>query len=139
MLERGMETYGADEYESLWRYVKIAATLPAKGVRDVALRMRWMSRRAGKNGDGARGSKRKGGVANGERGGDGDGGGKGGGGGKGKKSKGSTRPPSVFSVGLTSPPGNAARANGGVVNGHHGGRERRRQRPTPSRAAALAP
>ena len=76
VLERGMETYGADEYKSLWRYIKIAATLPAKGVRDVALRMRWMSRRAGKNGDGARGSKRKG-VANGG-GGDGDGGGKGG-------------------------------------------------------------
>ena len=117
VLERGMETYGADEYKSLWRYIKIAATLPAKGVRDVALRMRWMSRRAGKNGDGARGSKRKG-VANGGGGGggDGDAGGKGGGGGKGKK-KGSTKPPSVFSVGLTSPP---ARANGGVVNGHHG-------------------
>ena len=110
VLERGMETYGADEYKSLWRYIKIAATLPAKGVRDVALRMRWMSRRAGKNGDGARGSKRKG-VANGGGGGDGDAGGKGGGGGKGKK-KGSTKPPSVFSVGLTSPKG--------VMNGHHG-------------------
>ena len=24
VLERGMETYGADEYKSLWRYIKIA-------------------------------------------------------------------------------------------------------------------
>jgi hypothetical protein len=62
VLERGMETYGSDAYASLWRYIKIAATLPAKGVRDVALRMRWMNKRLGKNNGGngeARGSKRK--------------------------------------------------------------------------------
>ena len=80
VLERGMETYGADEYKSLWRYIKIlaAATSLPRGASGTWRWMRWMSRRAGKNGDGARGSKRKG-VANGGGGGggDGDGGGKG--------------------------------------------------------------
>ena len=124
VLERGMETYGADAYASLWRYIKIAATLPAKGVRDVALRMRWMNKRLGKNNGGngeARGSKRKASSP------DADDKAKGGGGGSGAKGKkkGSTRPPSVFSVGLASPPPGHTNGhtnghmNGHVANGHH--------------------
>jgi hypothetical protein len=129
VLERGMETYGADAYASLWRYIKIAATLPAKGVRDVALRMRWMNKRLGKNNGGngeARGSKRKASSPDADD--KAKGGGGGGGGTKGKK-KGSTRPPSVFSVGLASPPPGHTNGhtnghmnghmNGHVANGHH--------------------
>ena len=44
-LEDGLLTYAEGAYDSLWRYVKIAANLPAKGVRDVALRVRWMKRK----------------------------------------------------------------------------------------------
>ena len=36
--------------ESLWRYVRIAARLPNKGVRDVAMRVRWMKRKGIKSG-----------------------------------------------------------------------------------------
>ena len=42
-LEDGLLTYAEGAYDSLWRYVKIAANLPA-GVRDVALRVRWRKR-----------------------------------------------------------------------------------------------
>ena len=44
-----MKQYPLDKFTSLWQYIKIASSLPEKGVRDVALRIRWMSRRdAGK-------------------------------------------------------------------------------------------
>lgn len=42
-LEEGLSRY-ADE-PSIMRYIKIAATLPDKTVRDVALRCRWMTRK----------------------------------------------------------------------------------------------
>jgi len=45
VLEKGLETFPESAYGGLWRYVKIAAHLPAKGVRDVALRVRWMKRK----------------------------------------------------------------------------------------------
>ena len=45
VLEKGLETFPESAYGGLWRYVKIAARLPAKGVRDVALRVRWMKRK----------------------------------------------------------------------------------------------
>ena len=45
VLEKGLQTYAESAYGGLWRYVKIAAHLPAKGVRDVALRVRWMKRK----------------------------------------------------------------------------------------------
>lgn len=55
VLEEGLRLYTAEQYTSLWRYIKIAANLPYKGVRDVALRVRWMSRRdAGGGGGGGR-------------------------------------------------------------------------------------
>jgi len=41
--------------ESLWRYVRIAARLPNKGVRDVAMRVRWMKRKGIKSGAAAAG------------------------------------------------------------------------------------
>ena len=44
ILEQGLRTYTQERYASLWRYIKCASHLPAKGVRDVALRVRWMSR-----------------------------------------------------------------------------------------------
>ena len=45
ILEKGLRTYAEGAYEGPWRYIKIAAHLPAKGVRDVALRVRWMKRK----------------------------------------------------------------------------------------------
>ena len=42
-LEDGLLTYAEGAYDSLWRYVKMPRT--AKGVRDVALRVRWMKRK----------------------------------------------------------------------------------------------
>ena len=45
ILENGLRTYAEGAYEGPWRYIKIAAHLPAKGVRDVALRVRWMKRK----------------------------------------------------------------------------------------------
>jgi len=47
VLEEGLEKYAAEQVTSLWRYIKIAADLPAKGPRDVALRIRWISQREG--------------------------------------------------------------------------------------------
>jgi hypothetical protein len=40
-LEAGMARYPPDHYDMVQRYVKIAAMLPRKSVRDVALRARW--------------------------------------------------------------------------------------------------
>lgn len=37
-----MDRYPADRYHGLERYVRIAALLPRKGARDVALRIRWL-------------------------------------------------------------------------------------------------
>ncbi|XP_016186815.1 uncharacterized protein LOC107628744 isoform X4 [Arachis ipaensis] len=48
-LEEGLARY-ADE-PSIMRYIKIAATLPDKTVRDVALRCRWMTRKRRKSED----------------------------------------------------------------------------------------
>ena len=62
-LEDGLRTYAEGAYESLWRYVKIAAKLPAKGVRDVALRVRWMKRKRAGEKTGAK--RRKASGANG--------------------------------------------------------------------------
>ena len=47
VLEHGLAVFSPERYTSLWRYIKIAANLPAKGVRDVALRVRWMTKRGG--------------------------------------------------------------------------------------------
>ena len=47
VLEEGIKKYTTEQYTSLWRYIKIAAHLPSKGVRDVALRVRWMTRKEG--------------------------------------------------------------------------------------------
>jgi len=43
-LETGLLKWPADRTPPLERYLRIAATLAAKGVRDVALRVRWMGR-----------------------------------------------------------------------------------------------
>ena len=40
-LEAGMVRYPPDRFDLVQRYVKIAAMLPRKSVRDVALRVRW--------------------------------------------------------------------------------------------------
>ncbi|XP_028766921.1 uncharacterized protein LOC114724680 isoform X2 [Neltuma alba] len=48
-LEEGLSRY-SDE-PSIMRYIKIAATLPDKTVRDVALRCRWMTRKRRKPGE----------------------------------------------------------------------------------------
>lgn len=40
-LEAGMARYPPDHFDMVQRYVKIAAMLPRKSVRDVALRARW--------------------------------------------------------------------------------------------------
>lgn len=40
-LEAGMQRYPPDRFDVVQRYVKIAAMLPRKSVRDVALRCRW--------------------------------------------------------------------------------------------------
>lgn len=37
--------YAADKMSSLSRYIKVAAALPHKSVRDVALRVRWIGRK----------------------------------------------------------------------------------------------
>lgn len=42
--QAGMQRFPSEKYSSVQRYIKIAATLPEKGVRDVALRIRWMSK-----------------------------------------------------------------------------------------------
>ena len=60
VLENGLQAFAATTHSSLWRYIKCAANLPAKGVRDVALRVRWMRRARG---GGVK--KRKGGTAGG--------------------------------------------------------------------------
>ena len=44
LAQAGLQRFPADRFSSVQRYVKIAATLGSKGVRDVALRVRWMSR-----------------------------------------------------------------------------------------------
>lgn len=81
VLEEGLQKYSADKFTSLWRYIKIASDLPAKGVRDVALRIRWMSRKdSGKKRkvDDAAGLQKKGRPQ--------------------KEREQSSRPPSVFSM-----------------------------------------
>lgn len=45
ILEQGLQRFSASKMTPLMRYVKIAALLPRKGVRDVALRVRWHNRR----------------------------------------------------------------------------------------------
>lgn len=40
-LEAGVQRYPPDRFDMVQRYVKIAAMLPRKSVRDVALRVRW--------------------------------------------------------------------------------------------------
>mgnify|MGYP001810503162 CR=1 FL=1 len=40
-LEAGLARYPADRFDFVQRYVKVAAMLPRKSVRDVALRARW--------------------------------------------------------------------------------------------------
>eukprot|EP00898_Chlorokybus_atmophyticus_P001415 jgi/Chlat1/2274/Chrsp17S02577 len=45
ILEEGLQRYPADKMSNVMRYVRIAAMLPEKSVRDVALRARWMSRK----------------------------------------------------------------------------------------------
>jgi len=45
LLESGLARFTPDCHTSLTRYIKIAAMLPKKGVRDVALRVRWMTRK----------------------------------------------------------------------------------------------
>ena len=50
VLENGLQAFAATTHSSLWRYIKCAANLPAKGVRDVALRVRWMRRARGGGG-----------------------------------------------------------------------------------------
>lgn len=40
-LEAGLQRYPPDRFDLIQRYVKIAATLPRKSVRDIALRARW--------------------------------------------------------------------------------------------------
>jgi hypothetical protein len=40
-LEAGKQRYPADRFDAVQRYVKVAAMLPRKSVRDVALRVRW--------------------------------------------------------------------------------------------------
>ena len=42
-LDQAAVKYPAERYQPFERYVRIAATLPRKGVRDVALRLRWLS------------------------------------------------------------------------------------------------
>ncbi|CAN1310716.1 hypothetical protein LINPERPRIM_LOCUS28182 [Linum perenne] len=55
-LEEGLRKYS--EEPSIMRYVKIAATLPDKTVRDVALRCRWMTRKRRKSDDYNAGGKK---------------------------------------------------------------------------------
>jgi hypothetical protein len=43
--QAGLARYGSDKMSSLARYIKLAATLPNKTVRDVALRVRWIGRK----------------------------------------------------------------------------------------------
>lgn len=79
VLERGLRDFPPDKFSSLMRYIKIANLLPGKCVRDVALRVRWASRKEN-------GKKRKADEA------------------KGKKGKnGEARPPSVFSMTTPAP------------------------------------
>ena len=40
-----MQRISTERVSALSRYIKIAATLPEKSVRDVALRVRWMMRK----------------------------------------------------------------------------------------------
>ena len=42
-LDQAAVKFPAERYQPFERYVRIAATLPRKGVRDVALRLRWLS------------------------------------------------------------------------------------------------
>lgn len=42
-LDQAAVKFPADRYQAFERYVRIAATLPRKGVRDVALRLRWLN------------------------------------------------------------------------------------------------
>jgi len=44
-LQDGLQRYSAQRLGSLSLYIKVAALLPAKSVRDVALRVRWMGKR----------------------------------------------------------------------------------------------
>ena len=64
VLENGLQAFAATTHSSLWRYIKCAANLPAKGVRDVALRVRWMRRARGGGGSeterGNRGGRERG-------------------------------------------------------------------------------
>lgn len=43
--QAGMQCISTERVSALSRYIKIAATLPEKSVRDVALRVRWMMRK----------------------------------------------------------------------------------------------
>jgi hypothetical protein len=40
-----LQRYAADKMSSLSRYIKVAAALPHKSVRDIALRVRWIGRK----------------------------------------------------------------------------------------------
>lgn len=42
-LDQAAVKFPAERYQPFERYIRIAATLPRKGVRDVALRLRWLS------------------------------------------------------------------------------------------------
>lgn len=42
-LDQAAVKFPAERYQPFERYVRVAATLPRKGVRDVALRLRWLS------------------------------------------------------------------------------------------------
>lgn len=44
-LQAVLQRYAADKMSSLSRYIKVAAALPHKSVRDVALRVRWIGRK----------------------------------------------------------------------------------------------
>lgn len=39
-----MQRFPSEKYSSVQRYIKIAVTLPEKGARDVALRIRYMNK-----------------------------------------------------------------------------------------------
>ena len=118
-LEAGLTRYDETRYTSLWRYIKIAAELPAKGVRDVALRVRWMRRRgngaSGGNGSGNASGKRQ------KRGGQQSGGGEiaaaGGGARANAGASGSRRPPSVFE--MRAPTSGFSQAGAGTVGAPH--------------------
>ena len=44
-LEEALSKFPAEKHSALDRFIRVASLLPDKGVRDVALRVRWMSRK----------------------------------------------------------------------------------------------